>query len=74
MYKKILGLISVAGVAAAVFFTTSMNKNTSDMSLKTLVSVNTANAECSANGVTYGRCLTIQNLCVADPAYNQCSF
>jgi hypothetical protein len=76
MYKKkLLGLIGLTGVAAAVFFTTSVNKNTSDISLKSLVSVNTANAECTNNGVyTGGKCLTLSQICVGDPGNTQCSF
>jgi hypothetical protein len=75
MYKKLLGFAGVACVATAVFFSTSVNKNTTDMNLKSLVSVNTANAECTNNGVyTGGKCLTLSQICVGDPGNTQCSF
>lgn len=75
MYKKLLGLVGVVGVAAAVFFTTNVNENTSNLDLNSLVSVNTANAECTNNGVyTGGKCLSLSGICVGDPQNTQCSF
>ena len=66
----------VACVAAAVFFSTSVNKYTTDMNLKNVVTMNTANAECGdyQPAFPYGRCLTFSQICVGDPSSTSCSF
>jgi hypothetical protein len=75
MYKKLLGFAGVAGVATAVFFSTGINRSSTDISLKGLVGINTANAECTNNGIyTGGKCLQLSQVCVGDPGNTQCSF
>lgn len=78
MKKKVAGLVavlSVAGVATAVFFSTNVNGNAGEVTLDRLVKVNTANAECVDRGsLNNGKCLTLSQICVGDPWSNACLF
>lgn len=68
MYKKLIMFAGAACIAVAVFFSTSVNKSTTDMDLKNVVSVNNANAECIIKyGITDGRCNVTGQFCYGDP-------
>jgi hypothetical protein len=63
--KKIITSILVVGAAAIVFVSTKTTNQTSGVSLKNLITVNTANAECSSSGsVNFGFCLPTVQECV----------
>lgn len=72
MYKKLFGFVGVASIATAVFFSSSVNKNTTDMNLKSVVSVNTANAECQTGSWMFGKCLALSGICVGSTFHREC--
>lgn len=44
--KKIIGILGVAMIAAAMFLNTNTNNTGNNVDLASLLSINTANAEC----------------------------
>lgn len=74
MNKKVLGLLSVVTVSAAIFFTTNVSNNPKDTDLTQMIGLNTANAECKTSSISNGKCLQLSQICVGDPGNNECDF
>lgn len=70
--KKILGVLGAAMIVAAMFFSVNnVNSSNSDTNLASLLSLNSANAECVPDelaSLTPTKCLDISQVCVPDPA------
>jgi hypothetical protein len=77
--KKIIGILGVAVIAVAMFFSTNnVNGSTVDSSLANLLTLNSANAECTNTpGANRGRCLqnvgSVSYSCVYTSTTADCS-
>jgi hypothetical protein len=61
--KKVLGILGIAVIAAAMFFTTNNVNESTDSSLSSFVGMNSANAEDGGSG--YVRCALVSaDLCI----------
>ena len=66
--KKIIGVLGIAVFAMAMFFNTSnaINSSNSDLDLASLITLNTADAECAitkSNGTVVASCASASSTC-----------
>jgi hypothetical protein len=74
--KKTIGIFGFIALSAGVFFFTNTLEvsNSNDVDLDSLISLNTADAECRPYNWSGGKCLTLSQICVGDPGNTECDF
>ena len=72
--KKVIGILGVIALSTGIFFSANILEASNDIGLASVISLNTADAECPPYTWMGGRCLVLSEVCVGDFWETDCDF